>query len=104
LPGTIAVGVVEAVIVVGFDLAGHSFLSFLAAIVVGPLVGGAFIRSLWWPVIAVLVAVIVGAGGETGPFVVSVPVMIFAWVGARSDLIDRFSRRFAESEDRSPRV
>ncbi|HEY7036216.1 MAG TPA: hypothetical protein VH482_33110 [Thermomicrobiales bacterium] len=102
LPVTIAAGIVEAIVVIGLDLAGHSLLSFLAAAVIGPFLGGLYVRSLWWPLIAALVAIVVGAGGEMSPLVVTVPVAIFGYVGARSDVAGWFSRLFAEPEDRSP--
>jgi len=104
LPIALAIGVVEGIVVVDLDLGGHTFLAFLAGIVVGPFLGGLYVRSLWWPVVAALVAIVVGAGGEIGTLLVAIPVASIGYAGIRTDAAGWIARLNAETDDPSQRA
>jgi hypothetical protein len=101
LPVALVVGACEAVIVLGLDLGGHDFLSFVVGIVVGPFIGGVYVRSYWWLLVAAVAAIVVGAGGEIGPLLVAVPVAAIGYVGIRTDVAGWIARLNAEPDEPS---
>ncbi|MEA2594489.1 MAG: hypothetical protein QOF01_958 [Thermomicrobiales bacterium] len=99
LPTALAIGVLVAVVALGLELQGFSLLASLVAILIGPIFGGTYVRSWWWPLVASVTAVIVGAGGELGLLIVAVPVAAIAYAGIRTDVAARIARWNAEPED-----
>lgn len=99
LPTALAIGVLVAVVALGLELQGFSLLASLVAILIGPFFGGTYVRSWWWPLVASVTAVIVGAGGELGLLIVAVPVAAIAYAGIRTDVAARIARWNAEPED-----
>jgi hypothetical protein len=98
LPAALAAGVVESAIVLGLDLAGHDVLSLMTGLLLGPFVGGLIVRSLWWPLVAALVAVVVGAG-ELGTSVIALPVAAIGYAGVRADFAAWLARLNADADD-----
>ena len=92
LPAALTVGAVEAVVIVGLEIQGFSFFSSIVALLVGPFIGGAYLRSRWWMVVAAMIAVVVGAGGRLSPFIVALPVAAMAYAGIRADVRAWISR------------
>jgi hypothetical protein len=86
LPAALTAGALEALVIVGLELQNYTFLASLTSLLVGPFVGGAYLRTRWWMLVAAAIAVIVGAGGRLGPVVVALPVAVIAYAGIRTDL------------------
>jgi hypothetical protein len=99
LSNSVAVGAAVAVVVFALDLQGYSLLAFLIGIVIGPYFGGAYLRSRWWLLVAPVVAIVAGAGGELGLPVVALPVAVIAYLGIRSDVAGRVARWNAETKE-----
>jgi hypothetical protein len=92
LPATLAVGVLDGVIAVGLDVQGFSILSTIVGMVVAPFLGGVYLRSKWWMLVAPFVAFVTGSAGEFGTLISAVPVAAIAYAGIKTDLFGWLAR------------
>lgn len=85
LPGALIAGVVLGVITGGLQFAGQTVLAYIVGLGIGPFAGGVLLRTRWWVLVAAIVSVVIGAGGEIRAFYVAVPVALIAFIGVRLD-------------------
>jgi hypothetical protein len=92
LPAALAVGAIAGIIAVGLDVQGFSILSTIVGMAVAPYLGGVYLRSKWWLLIAPLVAFVTGSAGELGTLITAVPVAAIAYAGIKTDLAGWIAR------------
>ncbi len=99
LPIALVVGVVVALIAAALEMMGHTILSQLAGLAIGPFVGGIAVRSYWWVfVVAPGIAALIGAGAGITSVLVAIPVIAIAYGGVRVETL------FAPTRKRRRRV
>lgn len=92
LPAALAIGALDGIIAVGLDVQGFSILSTIVGMVLAPYLGGLYLRSKWWLLIAPLVAFVTGTVGELGTLITAVPVVAIAYAGIKTDLVGWLAR------------
>lgn len=106
LTRALAGGVVLGLISGGLQLAGLTLLAYVVGLGVGPFTGGVLLRTRWWVLVAAIVSVIIGAGGEIRALYIALPVAMIAYLGVRMEWV-RSPRDGAPAigrGKRSPRV
>lgn len=92
LPAALAIGALDGIIAIGLDIQGFSILSTIVGMVIAPYVGGIYLRTKWWLLVAPFVAFITGAAGEFGTLITAVPVAAIAYAGIKTDLAGWLAR------------
>lgn len=101
LPAALAIATAQAVVVLALYVSGHELLAVFVGIVIGPFLGGIYVRSLWWLPMTALMAIAVGAGVRVTPLLVAVPVAAIGYAGIRTDIAGWIARLNAKPQERS---